>query len=234
MKTLLMLHGWGFSSTVFAPLKNSLQADFIIEAPDRPGYGDGNAASYADSPVAPLQSPSLVLGWSLGGLAAMRLALQQPELVSGLVLLAATPCFVNREDWKAGMDENVFEAFHQQVMDDQRSAMQQFVRLNSGAKIDRSSREVLAAHAGDAGREALLAGMEELADTDLRREVKNIKVPVLLLHAADDRVVPVKASHWLEEVMPAARLVEFPLGGHAFFLQQGREVATLIRSMSWI
>lgn len=232
MKTLLMLHGWGFSSAVFAPLKERLQADFNVVTPDRPGYGDGNEASYADSSVAPLQAPSLVLGWSLGGLDAMRLALQQPELVSGLVLLAATPCFVNREDWKAGMDATVFEAFHQQVMDDERSAMQQFVRLNSGEKIDRRSRQVLAAHADDAGRQALLAGMDELAESDLRREAKDIKVPVLLLHAADDRVVPVKASHWMAEVMPAARLVEFPFGGHAFFLQQDGEVAALIRSMS--
>ena len=227
-----MLHGWGFSSTVFAPLKDRLQADFNVVTPDRPGYGDDNAVTDADSPVAPLQSPSLVLGWSLGGLAAMRLALQQPELVSGLVLLAATPCFVNREDWQAGMDATVFAAFHQQVIEDERSAMQQFVRLNSGAKIDRSSRQVLTAHAGNARRQALLDGMEELADTDLRREVKNIKVPVLLLHAADDRVVPAQASHWMEEIMPTARLVEFPLGGHAFFLQKGREVAALIRSMS--
>jgi pimeloyl-[acyl-carrier protein] methyl ester esterase len=55
-----------------------------------------------------------------------------------------------------------------------------------------------------------------------------IKVPVLLMHATDDRVVPVAASHWLHEHLANSRLLEFPLGGHAFFIQHASEVADQI------
>ena len=40
MKHLLMLHGWGFPSAVFDLLHDKLAPDFVIEMPDRPGYGD--------------------------------------------------------------------------------------------------------------------------------------------------------------------------------------------------
>ena len=119
MKNLLMLHGWGFSSAVFNSLKNKLDSDFIVTTPDRPGYGKRAAQTISESPdqeeLVSLSSPALVLGWSLGGIRAMQIALRQPEMVTGLILLATTPCFVNRQGWRRGMDNSVFAAFKKQV-----------------------------------------------------------------------------------------------------------------------
>ncbi len=226
-----MLHGWGFPGAVFTSLIDKLAAEFDVRAPDRAGYG-GNV-EYDDSPaISRLETPVLLVGWSLGGLLALQLALRQPDKVTGLVLLATTPCFVNRPDWTFGMDNVMFDAFHKQVADDPRAAMQQFVRLNAGRKPDRQSALVLLNLSGKVSSHALQQGMSELAETDLRDAVTEVDQPVLLLHAADDRVVPAIASSWLQENLSNARRFEFQTGGHAFFLQQADEVAEHIRAMA--
>jgi pimeloyl-[acyl-carrier protein] methyl ester esterase len=236
MKHLLMLHGWGFPSAVFDLLHDKLAPDFVIEMPDRPGYGDRSdhpsndlSKNYAH---VRLTSPTLVLGWSLGGLDALQLALRQPDMVTGLILLATTPCFVNRMDWQSGMDKAIFDAFRKQVMDDPAAAMQQFVRLNAAAKPNRQTRERLAGLSVKVSPSALLEGLYELENTDLRDSIEQIEMPVLLLHASDDRVIPVSASHWLQQRLPDSRLHEFPAGGHAFFLQHTSEVADQVRDFS--
>jgi pimeloyl-[acyl-carrier protein] methyl ester esterase len=234
MKRLLMLHGWGFPAAVFESLREQLASDFIVEIPDRPGYGDRVAQS-ADGlstkyQPARLTSPTLLLGWSLGGLAALQLALDQADMVTGLVLLAATPCFVNRNDWQMGMDKDIFASFRNQVMENPVTAMQQFLRLNAAAKPDRETKAQLNELSGNVSSDTLLDGLEELENSDLRDVIKKITVPVLLLHAVDDRVVPVAASRYLHQHLENSELFEFQAGGHAFFLQNTTEVASQIRA----
>jgi pimeloyl-[acyl-carrier protein] methyl ester esterase len=231
MRQIQMLHGWGFPATVFSSLIDKLAADFDVRAPDRPGYGS-NFDNGDSNEVPLLDTPSLLVGWSLGSLAALQMTLQQPDKVTGLVLLATTPCFVNRADWASGMDKQVFDAFHKQVIDDQAAAMQQFVRLNAGSKPDRLSTRVLSGLSSKATGSALQQGMSELAECDLRDGLDEIELPVLLLHAADDRVVPAAASRWLQQCLPNAKSFEFQTGGHAFFLQHADEVAKHIRTMA--
>ena len=43
--------------------------------------------------------PASLVGWSLGGLAAMRWALDAPASLKSLTLVASSPCFVQRADW---------------------------------------------------------------------------------------------------------------------------------------
>ncbi|MFW2439556.1 MAG: alpha/beta fold hydrolase [Arenicellales bacterium] len=231
MKQVLMLHGWGFPATVFSPLKDLLAAEFDVSAPDRPGYA-GNTVITDSYDITCLDSPALLIGWSLGGLAALQLALRQPEKVTGLVLFATTPCFVNRPDWTLGMDSAVFDAFRKQVNADPAISMQQFVRLNAGRRPDRQSKKVLSDLSSKASAQALQQGMSELAEIDLRDAVTEIDLPVLLLHAADDRVVPAAASCWLQENIPNAKHLEFQSGGHAFFLQHTEAVAEQIRAVA--
>ena len=233
MNDLLMLHGWGFPAAVFAGLEEGLSSDFIVRMPEQTGYGDAASQYAIESPqntgFARLSEPTLVVGWSLGGIRAVQLALSQPDMVKGLVLLATTPCFVNRQDWQAGMDERVFHAFQQQVIADPAAAMQQFVRLNSAARPDRQSRGRLNDLSSKVDPSALQEGLIELESTDLRHFIDQVTIPVLIIHAADDRVVPVAASCWLHEHLLRSQFIEFPSGGHAFFIQHAASVVDRIR-----
>ena len=225
-----MLHGWGFPAAVFSRLATRMPAGTEVWTPDRPGYGTRQGDPLTRHSII-IDSPTLVLGWSLGSQDALHIALAYPQRVTGIILLAGTPCFVNRQDWPCGMDAAVFAGFRQQVEQDAEAAMKQFVSLNGAARPDRETRSCLQAMARQVDDNALLDGLAELEKNDLRAAVEQIDVPAVLLHARDDRVVPFAASEWLARSMPDARLVEYGTGGHAFFIPHADDVAMRIREM---
>ncbi len=100
--TLICLHGFMGSGADFQFLTDALAEHFYIVLPDLPGHGASRdfknnqqwsipfcSAALADSlrPLAPLH----LLGYSLGGRVAMTLAVNEPSLLSSLIVESATP-----------------------------------------------------------------------------------------------------------------------------------------------
>jgi pimeloyl-ACP methyl ester carboxylesterase len=97
---LVLVHGLGGSAANWAELGPALARRRRVFVPDLPGHGGsapvpgaGSLAPFADAVAAVLQQedagPVPVVGHSLGGTVALRLALHRPELVSGLLLASA-------------------------------------------------------------------------------------------------------------------------------------------------
>jgi pimeloyl-ACP methyl ester carboxylesterase len=100
-RPLLLVHGYGGSAWNFAELAPLLTPRRRLLIPDLPGHGGSsplpaapNLAAYAD-PLVPLCHEAAgadridVVGHSLGGALALRLAARRPELVRRVVLAAA-------------------------------------------------------------------------------------------------------------------------------------------------
>ena len=67
-----------------------------------------------------------------------------------------------------------------------------------------------------------------LADPDRSAEVMRIRCPTLIIHGADDPLVPVAAAHHLARLLPHARLEILPKLGHYLPAAQLGELARLI------
>lgn len=134
---LVMLHGWGLSSAIWQPLLDALQPHYRLTLIDLPGLGRSRALAQTsiDSLLETLlsQAPerALWLGWSLGGSLAIAAAARAPERVSGLLLAAATPCFVQRQDWPWAMTEATFTAFACGLQEDPQGTLNRFALLQT-------------------------------------------------------------------------------------------------------
>ena len=112
--SLVLLHGWAFNSDIFQSLIDKYKAHYRITVIDLPGHGrsrdiDGNIESWCNELAKIIPEQSILLGWSLGGLLSTYIASQIE--INKLILVAATPCLVNNENWNYGISSEVFDQF---------------------------------------------------------------------------------------------------------------------------
>ena len=64
-----------------------------------------------------------------------------------------------------------------------------------------------------------IAWLEMTQETDIRATLPAIGVPTLVLHRADDRIVPVEHARYMAEHIPDARYVELPRADHLWWVE---------------
>ncbi|MBC7756453.1 MAG: pimeloyl-ACP methyl ester esterase BioH [Bdellovibrio sp.] len=225
---LVMIHGWGLHSGVWQPLVKQLSKQYMLYLVDLPGHGNSRPIepyhlhALADEIAQVIPGVSDVLGWSLGGLVAQRIALNQPDRIRRLVLVSSTPCFVTKVGWDAGINPTDFEAFADNVNRDYKATMLQFLTLQCMQSKDRRATIKQLRQSFETRptptQSTLGRALNVLLDSDLRAEVANIRKPTLLIHGDRDTLTPVQAANWLMQHLPQGFLRVMAGAAHAPFL----------------
>ncbi|NOZ11673.1 MAG: pimeloyl-ACP methyl ester esterase BioH [Gammaproteobacteria bacterium] len=226
---VVMIHGWGLHSGVFDGVHQALDSQRRVWAPDLPGYANNpvqlapyNLDGLAGHLARVCTQPAIWVGWSLGGLVALSLALRWPQLVRALVLVGTSPCFVCRPDWSAAMEQGTLDGFAHDLAYDFSGTLSRFLSLQTGTHEGsrqqlRQLRQQLSGQAPP-HMQALQGGLEILGGTDLRHRLQEISVPVAVIQGERDRLVPPQAAKYLAASLPGAVLTLIPGAGHAPFL----------------
>ena len=206
--------------------------------PSLPGYDDTpaphpyTAEAVVDAMLADQTSPVTLCGWSLGAMLAMLAAYRHPDKVQNLVLISATPSFVQRDEWPHGITTKALSEFAAAVSLDATAAIKRFITLfnHNDAQAHSNARELSDFNLPP--QSVLDAGLTLLRDMDLRQLVPEIRQPTLLIHGARDPLMPLAAAEWLANTMPAARLDVCSHAAHAPFISDPMHCANLI--MEWL
>jgi pimeloyl-[acyl-carrier protein] methyl ester esterase len=234
---VVLLHGWGAHAPVWDGLAPALAHRFQVHAADLPGYGDSPpCAPYtlhgiAEALARELPHPCHVIGWSLGALVALAWTQRAPKQVARLALLAATPCFAQRPDWRHGVDPGVLAAFTRELESDRDDAIERFIALQVlGDHAARQTRQALrrTARGQRLDMAALKGGLEILRDTDLRGALARIGQRTLVIHGDCDRLTPPAAGRHLGRAIPGARFELIRGAAHAPFLSRLEPVAAML------
>jgi pimeloyl-[acyl-carrier protein] methyl ester esterase len=235
---LVLLHGWGLHSGVWAEILPTLAARARVHAIDLPGHGYSAgvpASSFdaaTDAVAALVPEGATVCGWSLGGLIAQRLAERHPARVARLALVATTPCFVKRPGWPSGVKPAVLEGFAQALIRDRDAMLKRFVALNAlhgtqGREAVRTFTKRLAER-GTPSDSSLAASLEWLREVDLREHTPKLDLPAVVVHGARDMLAPVGAGRWMAKQLPRARLKILENAAHMpFFSHRAAFVSAL-------
>lgn len=237
---IVLVHGWGFNSSVWCEWAKELSRQFRVTRIDLPGYGgsrdvtsDFTFATLAEQVVAQCDGPVIWVGWSLGGMIGLAAASAGHPAIAGLVLIGVTPKFSQDVDWPHGMKLEQLNQFACELEQDAQAALLRFASLQRGATDDRELlrrlRQVLSSEAPTA--RALQAGLRLLSQADLRAQVASINVPITFIHGSDDQVVPIGAAQHLAAQLPRATLVTINGGGHAPFLSHPRDCTTALAAI---
>lgn len=214
-----------------------LSTRFQTIAPDLRGYGRSrtSATFVMTDHLSDLEalfdrlhlSRCLVLGWSLGGILALELALRLPERISGLILVATAarpksshPAIAWQDNAYTGVASllNWFSPGWQWNIDTfgRRSLYRYLIQQHTPAAYQYFAKEALPAYLQTSGQAtnalsmALQRGYNRLAD------LPTIQCPCLVLAGADDRHITAASSLETAQLLPNAEYHCYPNTAHLF------------------
>lgn len=199
--TVVLIHPAGASSAFWEPQRAALARRYRVRVPDLPGR-DGDRFTL-DAAVARVRAeledaPGCLVALSLGVTVALRVAVEAPDRVTGLVLsggMAKAPALL-------GVQRGVMALLPARVLS----------AINARA-VPPGYRERAVADHARVGRANLRAELRELARTDLRRRMADVTAPTLVLCGEKDRA-NLPGCRALAAGIPGADLVVVPGAGH--------------------
>ncbi|MDL1899357.1 alpha/beta hydrolase [Anaerolineae bacterium CFX9] len=221
---VLLIHGWASSSRMWQRVHDHLSGDFRLWSIDLPGFG---ASSLPDDAPVSIDDhlnaiigfcrqhnlrPSAVVGHSMGGMLALRLALEQPEMVDRLVLVC--PVVSGRMALRV---ETFFSSSAGRFIAARTKSLWSLMQSQMLAPVFSApvyvSRSEHARYIQDFRRaswRAAIGALESIAQQDLTPQLAKIPHETLVMVGQRDFTVPPAEGRLAAERMPAARLVDLP------------------------
>jgi pimeloyl-ACP methyl ester carboxylesterase len=227
--TVLFVHGWQADRSVWDDVIAELGPAVRAVAVDLAGSGASTgepgpydlerfaadlrrvATSFGDAPV--------VVGHSMGAKVALRFAMEDPELIRALVLIAPVPA------GPAGFSD----------------AGRAYLRATSGNAVrarawlsktietpaNDATLDRLCAIAAKGLPGAVLQSLESWMDADLADAARGVRVPTLVIAAEND--APEKARTRVADLIPGAQYAVLPDAAHYCIIERPAEVANVMR-----
>lgn len=234
---LVLLHGFTGSGETWAPLRAPLGAAHATIAIDLPGHGrssaPGEPARYGLARLAADLARALdalavdrvaLLGYSMGGRAALRFALHHPDRVAALVLESTSPGIADpaRRAERLASDAELADVIER---DGIRAFVERWEKLpmwESQRALPAATRARLRAQReanSPSGLANSLRGAGAGVDEPVLDRLSTLDVPTLLVAGALD--TPYAAlGRAMAQALPAAQLTVVPEAGHAVHLEQ--------------
>lgn len=240
---MVLIHGWGMHGGVFAPMASLLSQRFRLTCIDLPGHGHSIEERWpeqlpllADQLLAIAPASAVWLGWSLGGLPAIKAALKEPDRVNRLILLASSPRFTRTDEWPCAITASEFSDFMVGFDQDPlktllRFSAFQFQGVDEPVRGLRFLRDLLN-RSTQPELSALKQGLKVLLETDLRRELTECRQPSGIILGEQDAIIPSCVGNVLMSRMPDIRNIKIRGAGHAPFVTHPKEVAEAIIAMT--
>jgi 3-oxoadipate enol-lactonase len=226
---LVFVHGWQADRTVWNELIDALGPEAHVLAIDARGSGESHdatgpyrlerfAADLRDVIEARELGPVVLVGHSMGATVALRFAVDAPDLVCGLVLIAPVPASGGGYSPKGA-------AYLRSTAGDPAAAREWLARTFAQPP-DEATLERLCAAAAQTPRDVALESFESWAHADFAEATRAIEAPALVIAPEHDART---ARERVADLLPNARYAVVPDCAHYAMLERPKAIAALIR-----
>jgi non-heme chloroperoxidase len=225
---VVLLHGWAlghelWDRQVYEIAKHGLRAI----APDLRGHGasskplDGYGVErLAADVIAVIEELGLdrvvLVGWSIGGLTAFRVATERPDLLARLVLVSSNGVAASKVPGlpfgapASAVEDSVVAA----ELADRVASREGQIRRTVLPKVSDSTLQWLLALTMRVPVWAGASGLKTILRTDQVGAAATLAVPLVQIIGDQDPTLSRRAAQWLIETVPDARQLTIPDAGH--------------------
>lgn len=233
---LLYLHASGGIDRQ-TDLLDLLAAEREVIQPVHPGWPGSDGLDLVDTPVDVALhlgdlvrqlrlAPVAVVGWSIGGMFAAELAATQPELVSHLVLVAATGLWLPEAPMRDFFAMDPAEAARSAWHDPDGPVARRYL-----ATSEDPERRVQLEYDRMAAMAAASKFLWAIPDHGLARRLYRIQAPTLVLWGADDQTVPPANADAFAAGIRGSRKLILEKAGHCVLREQPQACLDAVREL---
>lgn len=240
--TLILSHGFGTDQTAWDGLRPWLEARFRVVSYDLAGSGPGGEAGYdplrhaslfgfADDLVDIIDELSLercvYVGHSVSSMIGAAAAQSRPEAFRRLVMIGASPCYLNESGYTGGFDQADLDQLHDAMAANFQAWGAGFaprvVGVPDGAAIHDFSRTLFQMRPDIA-----LAVSRTIFQSDMRPVARRLDRPTHLVQAREDVAVPAEVARWLHAHVDNATLDIVDAVGHLPHMTAPQEILRVL------
>jgi pimeloyl-ACP methyl ester carboxylesterase len=245
---ILCLHGHPGSAQCMSVFTHHLRDRFQTIAPDLRGYGKSQTQTpfSMNDHLTDLEAlldrlqieRCLILGWSLGGILAMELALKWPERISGLILVATAARPRSNHppiDWQDNLYTGIASILNKLYPGwlwnietfGKRSLYRYLIQQHEADTYQYLANEAMSAYlqTSSAANQALWQAQRQQHYSCLP-ELNRLSIPVLLLAGAEDRHITAASSLETAQALPNCQFHCYDNTAHLFPWEISKQVQT--------
>ena len=220
--TLVFLHGSGGSARFWQAQVEGLVEKVNALAIDLPGHGDSRregqntVEGYAATTIKFLDDIDppgpIPCGLSLGGAITQQLLLEDPDRFGAGILIGT------------GARLRVLPAIFEAIQNDYAGFVEMLCKLSSSEKTDPRKIKPFREDLNRCSPDVTYGDFQACNQFDVMARLKDIRVPVLVISAQEDKLTPPKYADYIESAMPHAVRAHIAEAGHIAPLEKPRAV----------
>ena len=236
-RPVILLHGWPLSSDSWDDQAMAIaEAGYRAIAYDRRGFGRSsqpwNGYDYdtlADDLAAVIEKTgaqdAVLMGFSMGGGEVARYMSRHAgkSVVKVALISSVVPFMLKTSDNPIGTDQAVFDKMAQEMKDDRAKFFAGFFKDFFGVNmishaVSAETLEWARSVSLQASLKATLECAKSFATTDFRADLSAFKVPTLIIHGTEDKIVPIDAAgRAAAKGIAQSTLIEYDGAAHGLF-----------------
>lgn len=216
---LFLITGWATDQTIWPKWLKQLAVE-----PDETDFSEYSSLEKAFLACWQEKQEQInVLGWSLGGMLALELALKHSDKIKQIILVSTTAKFTKVDDYQAGLDATVVKNLQRKLNRNQQQTQAGFYQLMFCETEEPYKQVYLQEYATNfyqLNLNSLHKGLTYLLEQDLRSKLGQIKVPCKIIHGLSDQICLPSAARYLQKNISGSKSYFLEKTGHIPFFTQ--------------
>jgi sigma-B regulation protein RsbQ len=244
-RTMLLAHGYGCDQNMWRLIAPAFEEDFRIVLFDYVGHGRSDSSAFHPTRYATLEGyaddileickvlavrDAVFVGHSVSAMIGVLAARKDPSRFESLVMVGPSPCYINDDDYVGGFTRSDIEG----LIDFLDSNHLGWSSTMAPVIMGNPDRPELSAELQNSFCRTDPEVAKHFARVtffgDNRADLKDIKIPCLVLQSRNDAIAPAAVGHYVHSNVEGSQLVILEATGHCPHLSSPVTTITAIRA----